>query len=115
MNQQQLIDGFRQLPIEEQRAVLARLQDEILMQGRSMGSVSGKITPAVSIDRSQEYKWVAANKEKYAGQWIALKGDQLLAYSAKFKVVSARLKELGITDALMLHIEALDALPYAGI
>ncbi|HEX4951333.1 MAG TPA: DUF5678 domain-containing protein [Blastocatellia bacterium] len=111
MNQQQWIESFRQLPLEEQRAVLAQLQREVPQAAFAQGN----ITSAKSIDRSQEYQWVAENKQQYAGQWVALKGKQLMAHSPKFKEVSAQLKQQGITDALMLHIEAADALPYAGI
>ncbi len=114
MNQQQWIESFRQLPLEEQRQVLAQLQREISRQGAT-GFTVGNITPTKSIDRSQEHLWVAENKQQYAGQWVALKGKQLIAHSAKFKEVSAQLKEQGINDALMLHLEAVDALPYAGI
>jgi Family of unknown function (DUF5678) len=114
MNQQQWIESFRQLPLEEQRHVLSQLQREMAVQGEAAFTV-GNITPTKSIDRSQEYRWVAENKQRYAGQWVALKGNQLIAHSAKFKEVSAQLKEQGITDALMLHLEAPDALPYVGI
>jgi hypothetical protein len=111
MNRQQWIESFRQLPLPEQRAVLAQLQRELPPTTFALGNLAS----AKSIDRTQEYQWVTENKQQYAGQWVALKGKHLLAHSTKFKEVSARLKEQGITDALMLHLEASDALPYAGI
>lgn len=114
MNQQQWIESFRQLPLAEQRAVLVQLQREISRQDEPVFSI-GNIAPAKSIDRSQEYLWAAENKQQYAGQWVALKGSQLIAHSANFKEVSAELKQQGITDALLLHLEAPDTLPYAGI
>ena len=31
------------------------------------------------IDRSREMAWIAAHQEEYAGQWVLLDGDRLIA------------------------------------
>jgi len=32
------------------------------------------------IDRSRQMAWIAAHQEEYAGQWVALDGDRLIAH-----------------------------------
>jgi len=34
-----------------------------------------------SIDRSRELAWLAAHEEEYAGQWVFLDGDRLVAHA----------------------------------
>lgn len=32
------------------------------------------------IDRTRELAWLAAHEEEYAGQWVLLEGDRLVAH-----------------------------------
>ena len=48
--------------------------------------MSSKTLPEVrkatrpSIDRTRELAWLAAHEEEYAGQWVFLEGDRLVAH-----------------------------------
>lgn len=65
-----------------------------------------------------EQKWLAENREKYTGQWVALVGNHLLSHGPDAKAVytQARQKtaELGETLPLVVLIEKEPDLPFGG-
>lgn len=65
------------------------------------------------IDRTREFEWMKQHEREYIGQWVALKGDQLIAHGTAAKTVFARARELGVNDALVYLVEDPD-IPYMG-
>lgn len=57
-------------------------------------------------NRSPEYDWLRKNRDLYDGQYVALKGGELIARGSSAKEVfdEARLK--GVEDALIVFVEA---------
>ncbi len=66
-------------------------------------------------DRSREWEWIAQHKHEYAGQWVALDGDHLIAANPNRGELSAAIKAAGATLPLIHRIAAPDDLPYIGI
>lgn len=66
-------------------------------------------------DRTREWEWIAQHKHEYAGQWVALDGDKLIAASHNRGELSAAIKATGATRPLIHRIAAPDELPYIGI
>ena len=58
-----------------------------------------------------ESAWLAANRDKYVGLWIALQGDELLAVAPTAREVFAAVAGRGATS-LVMQIES--AAPFAG-
>lgn len=48
------------------------------MSSKSLPEVRKSSRPY--IDRSRELAWLAANEEEYAGEWVFLDGDRLVAH-----------------------------------
>jgi hypothetical protein len=65
-------------------------------------------------DRAREVEWLKENRDEYAGQWIALDGDKLIASGDDLKEVVSTARRLGVPDALMMRVEPTHALPFAG-
>ena len=65
-------------------------------------------------DRSREVEWLKKNRDEYAGQWVALSGDSLIASGDDLKQVAETARHQGVPDALMMRVESNDALPFAG-
>lgn len=61
---------------------------------------------------SAEFQWLASNREDYAGQWVALEGDRLLASGASAREVFSRVRHLA-HPPLVVRIEE-ENLPFAG-
>jgi hypothetical protein len=58
-----------------------------------------------------ESAWLAANRERYVGLWIALQGEELLAAAPTAREVFAAVAGRGVTP-LVMQIES--AAPFAG-
>lgn len=65
-------------------------------------------------DRSHEAEWLRKNRDEYAGLWVALDGDSLIASGEHLKQVAETARQLGAPDALMIRVEPSDSLPFAG-
>lgn len=65
-------------------------------------------------DRASEVAWLQKHRDEYAGQWIALDGENLIASGDDLKQVVSTARRLGVPDALMMRVEPNDALPFAG-
>lgn len=65
-------------------------------------------------DRSREAQWLKAHRDEYAGQWVALEGERLIASGDDLKQVANAAQQLGAPDALMMRVEPNESLPFAG-
>jgi Family of unknown function (DUF5678) len=65
-------------------------------------------------DRAREVEWLKEHRDEYAGQWVALNGEELIASGDYLKQVVSTARRLGVPDALMMRVEPNDALPFAG-
>jgi Family of unknown function (DUF5678) len=65
-------------------------------------------------NRSLETEWLHTHRDQYAGQWVALDGNRLIASGDDLKQVAETARRSGVPDALMVRIEPRDALPFAG-
>ena len=65
-------------------------------------------------DRSREAEWLRTHRDEYAGQWVALDGEKLIASGDDLKQVATTARRSGVPHALMIRVEVSDALPFAG-
>jgi hypothetical protein len=54
--------------------------------------------PFTPKDCARELKWLDAHRHEYAGQWVAVEGDQLIAHDEKAKAVFAACDAAGVAD-----------------
>lgn len=66
-------------------------------------------------DRTRERQWVQEHKHEYAGQWVALDGDHLVAASFVQQEVWDAVDPTSLERPLVLRISSPDDLPYIGI
>ena len=63
-------------------------------------------------DRNREVKWIADNRSTYAGQWVAVEGDRLVAADMDARKVFIAAKGAGIQIPFVVHILPEDSLPF---
>ena len=59
-------------------------------------------------DRTREMKWIEEHKHEYAGQWVALDGDRLIAASPVRAEISVAVKADGAKLPLIHRIASPD-------
>jgi hypothetical protein len=101
-----------QLSAEERAKLISKLKqvtetEYVIPEGRIIS------TNAPYTDRSLEFKWMKEHEHEYAGQWVAVKGDKLIAHGSIAKEVFAKARESGAPDAIVYLVNDSD-LPYMG-
>lgn len=102
-----------QLPAMERTKLIEELNHQrenqyVVPEGRIIS------TNAPYIDRTLEFQWMKEHEREYAGQWIALMGDKLVASGPVAKDVFAKARELGYPRAMVVFVEDLIA-PYISL
>lgn len=112
---QQIMADIQALSAEQREELLQQLTTEpaevepfkLPITPRLIGSYIPK-------DRAREWAWLTEHSDEYAGQWVALDGDRLIAHGLQFKEVLQTARKLGSLEALIVRAEASDAIPFAG-
>ncbi len=68
-------------------------------------SLRAKARAASLRDFSAEHKWLRENRDEYAGQWVALKGDQLIHHSTNAKEVFTAADAFEPFEVLVVLVE----------
>lgn len=100
-----------QLPLTEQsrlRHLLAQQPQEAPKPPRDR-----RVPPMPVPDSRQELQWLAEHARAYAGQWVALDGNRLLAYGPHHDEVWAAAEASGVYLPLVTFVEDPDRV-YAG-
>ncbi len=66
-------------------------------------------------DDKRERQWIEEHKHEYAGHWVALDGDRLIAASQSQQAVLKSAREDGAYLPLILRVTSPDDLPFMGI
>jgi Family of unknown function (DUF5678) len=92
------------------------LEEKLNPEGQNGDSAQPRVlaTNMPIKDRAGEGEWLQKHRDEYAGQWIALDGEKLIASGDDLKQVVSTARRLGVPDALMMRVEPNDALPFAG-
>jgi|SRR5436853_589739 len=107
-----LVEKVNELTIAEQRRLYTILDRKLTP---SAPPASDRRVPLIlsDVDFSQELGWLNENREEYAGQWVALKGDRLIAAGTSASQVFAAADAAGVDHPLVTRVD--DLIPFAGV
>lgn len=106
------LDAVRQIIRQRQRLRLLLDEDLQTESLRPLDPVAPPIIPPEEFAAKWELerRWLEDNRQVYAGRWVALDGDQLLAAGSNAREVYAALKAAGISGSLVTRVEHPDDL-----
>ncbi|HMV48513.1 MAG TPA: DUF5678 domain-containing protein [Blastocatellia bacterium] len=102
-----ILQQVEQLPPPEQRRLRLLLKDEP-RSAKVKAPLDKRLPPKPMKDRTREMAWLKEHQHEYAGQWVALDGDRLIAASANRLDISAAVKADGAHLPLIHRIAAPD-------
>lgn len=108
----EVLEQINQLPLDEQQRLLTTLSSRL-----ARSQERDRRVPLIleNADFSSEIKWLEKHKDEYEGQWVALKGDRLIAHGATAKEVYAAADAAGVEMPLVTRVDDPNAPPFAGV
>lgn len=108
---QDLLKQVNNLTQQEKNLLAKSLLEE--MSKENLGTPSDEINK-IDNSRTKEFNWLAQNKHKYLGQYVALNGDELLCYGVNGREVIKKARSLGVKNPSIVHVEEDEDLPFGG-
>ena len=108
---EEVLSQIKALPPEDAE----RLREYMNVQSHKDSPVEGARTRArtcATRDLSAEYQWIKDHRAEYAGQWVALKGDQLISHGPHGVEVMEAARNAGHPDAFFKLIVPTEDLQY---
>lgn len=111
---EQVLPQVKAMPPEEADKLREYLnaqhqQDEAVEKARALARAASKC------DLSGEHQWLEEHGQEYVGQWVALKGNQLISHGSRGKDVHEAAVAAGHPDALLLLVQPKDDRPFVNI
>ena len=104
---EQIIKSIEQLPASEQDRIRRWLDEK--------GTPNGGDTSQAHSDRSaKSLRWLHENREKYAGQWVALDGDRLITNGSTAKEVYSKVKAESVEIPFVELVTDREPVPFTG-
>ncbi len=108
-----MLEAFKQLPPDARQKFRELLERESESQPEQQRG--RRVPPLVPYqDRTSEFQWLKEHAREYAGKWVALDGDKLVAVCERGAEVFAAADAAGIDRPFVVQVENPDALPFAG-
>jgi|ERR1051325_9065732 hypothetical protein len=104
----QIIKSIEQLPATEQERIRRWLDEKEPSNGE------GDASQTKANRSAQSLRWLHENRQKYAGQWVALDGDRLIATGATAKEVYSKAKAEGVEIPFVELVTAQEPVPFTG-
>jgi hypothetical protein len=110
----EVLAQINQLPPSEQERLYAALSSK-LAQPRSPPRDRRVPSIVECSDYTREMQWLGDHQHEHGGQWVALKGDRLIAHGASAKEVYAAADAAGVEVPLVTRVDDPNAPPFAGV
>lgn len=107
---EQVLSQVRALPLNDR----VRLREYLDTNDKDapLDSAQERVQSCLMRDLSKEYQWIETHREEYAGQWVALKGDQLISHGPHGVAVMEAARNAGHPDAFFKLILPAEELEY---
>lgn len=94
------------LPIAEQRKIVETLQNNLREQSQTADDNAET--------RRKRLEWLKANREKYAGNYVALDGVRLVGHAPTIREAHEQAKSNGVENPFLVRLESEETVLPAG-
>ena len=101
------------LPAEE-REKLKELLNQRPSSAQNAAQQNAFIPPFDTRDTAPSLRWIEEHRAEFAGQYVALDGDHLVAHSTDPRQIIAAVRTSGLNGLFFTLIPPADAPPFAG-
>jgi hypothetical protein len=109
-----LLNQFASLP-QREKLRFRHLIDAWLNRAPEPEPETRFVVPIPEPDAEPNRRWMKAHRQEYAGQWVALDAERLIAHGADAQAVFAAAKADGAYLPLTAFIPEADEPPFAGV
>jgi hypothetical protein len=96
----EILERIGRLPEEKKAQVLQFLESV-------EASVSRQQPPGTVSERAAaSMRWIDEHRAEYAGQWVAMDGDRLVAHGTDARDVAERARQLGVSAPFLHRVDA---------
>lgn len=112
---ERIIDEARSLSLAEKRKLRQALDAELEQQEpHGPGRLSQSNNGDDDATRARRLEWLKANREQYAGQYVALAGDVLVGHGRTLREAHAQAKEKGVENPFLVRLTSESEVLFAG-
>jgi hypothetical protein len=109
---EEVLSQIKALPPEDATRLREYLNAQS-QQDREIENARTRARTCATRDLSAEYQWIKVHRAEYAGQWVALKGDQLISHGPRGVEVMDAARQVGHPDAFFKLIVPAEDLQYS--
>lgn len=99
---EEFVNKINQLSDADRAELLRRLNDNASKEPKPNGSKKNGQNKSIQKNIDPNIEWIKENKDKYAGNYVALKDGKLIAYARTIKEADQAAKAKGV-DRPFLH------------
>jgi hypothetical protein len=96
----------------EKAGVLTTPQNGVTPRGND--EATNGVSMTAWIDLTPELRWLKQHQHEYVGEWVALKGEQLLSHGTNVREVAAAARAAGVVTPFITQIDPPNTLPFGG-
>lgn len=112
---QTVLQEIEALNVDEKRSLIEYINQQTHKDAEAWRSGSRNLQAETGAPEfSHELEWLHEHRQEYAGQYVALVGDKMVANGLEPKTVLHRAREAGYAAPLIVRIESPDELPFGG-
>ncbi len=102
--------------IKEQTAVLSKQEKSALANYLLNQTKEDNLKKSVNEEmQRRQLEWLKANREKYAGQYVALDGETLVGQGATIKEAKKQAKQNGAENPFLIRVFSEETIVSAGL
>jgi hypothetical protein len=111
---EEVLYQVNQLPVSDRQRLREILSEDL--SARPARELDKRVAPLIpGYNGDLEMQWLVEHRREYAGKWVALKAERLIASGESAAEVYAAADAAGVSLPLVTFVEDPDGAPFIGV